>query len=202
MQELMPFFSENKDSIIAITALGALVMTAITAILSLFGTIASKKIDERIKRQESIRKLLEDGMIGIGENMHEILATTDILIKKYQLTDSRNSGSLETSINNYKTRIDNNKKHLLKAKTIYRYKLYGLERGLSIIARSADWVKALRNDIPLARKILKEADKIRKIVDNAIIKSYRDGDYPSFWTRLRIRYYEWKIKRIWQSRDQ
>ena len=199
-QEILFFFSENKDSIVTIAALGALMMTAITATLSLFGTIAAKKIDERIKRQESIRKLLEDGMIGIGENMHEILSSADILIKKFKLKAHKNDPSLEASIANYKNKIDNNKKHLIKAKTIYRYKLYGLEDGLSIIARSADWVKGLRDNLFLAEKILKEADKIRLIIDKAIINCYRNGDYPSNFVRLRISYHSWRIRRMWEAR--
>lgn len=183
-----------------IAALGALMMTAITATLSLLGAIAGKKIDERIKRQESIRKLLEDSMIDVGINMHEILSSADILTKKFKLSTHKNNLTLEASIANYKNKIDNNKKHLIKSKTVYRYKLYGLEDGLSTIARSADWVKGLRGNVLLAEKILKEADKIRLIIDKTIIKCYRNGDYPSNLVRLRISYHAWRIRRMWAVR--
>jgi hypothetical protein len=195
-EETLKFLSLNKDSILAIAAIGALLMTALTAVMSLFGAIASKKIDEKIKRQEAIRALIEDGMIGMGEGMQGILSAADILLSKYGNKVHANDPSLNTSIKKYKTTIGNHKKHLMKAKTIYRYKLYGLEDGLSIITRCTDWVQGLKDDIPLGRKMLKEADKIRLIIDKEIIKCYREGDYPSSFTRQRLRYHAWKIKRM------
>lgn len=199
-QTTLDFFIKNKDAFLVMAGLGALVTTSLTATFSLFGAIQAKKIDERIKRQESIRKLLEDGMIGIGENMHEILATADILVKKFQLTAHKNDPSLERSIQQYKDRIDNNKKHLQKAKTVYRYKLYGLDEGLSTIARVADWVKRLRQDIPLANKLLELADEIRKLIDKEIIFCYRNGDYPRRKTLLFIKFYAWRIRQSWDGR--
>lgn len=199
-QTTLDFFIKNKDAFLVMAGLGALVTTSLTATFSLFGAIQAKRIDERIKRQESIRKLLEDGMIGIGENMHEILATADILVKKFQSTAHKNDPSSERSIQQYKDRIENNKKHLQKAKTVYRYKLYGLDEGLSTIARVADWVKRLRQDIPLANKLLELADEIRKLIDKEIIFCYRNGDYPRRKTLLIIKFYAWRIRQSWNSR--
>jgi len=197
--ETMKFLAENKDSILAIAAIGALVMTALTAVMSLFGAITAKKIDEKIKRQEAIRVLLEDGMIGMGESIQGILSAADILLTKYGIEVHQNDPSLNTSIKKYKTIIGNHKKQLMKAKTIYRYKLYGIEDGLSIITRCTDWIQGLKDDIPLARKMLKEADKIRLIVDKEIIKCYRKGDYPSSVARWRLSYHSWKIKKMRQG---
>ncbi|MDG5975813.1 hypothetical protein H010_11146 [Hydrogenophaga taeniospiralis CCUG 15921] len=199
-QTTLDFFIKNKDAFLVMAGLGALATTSLTAMFSLLGAIQAKKIDERIKRQEAIRKLLEDGMIGIGENMHEILATADILVKKFQLTAHKNDPSLERSIQQYKDRIDNNKKHLQKAKTVYRYKLYGLDEGLSAIARVADWVKRLRDNIELASAMLKLADEIRKLIDREIIYCYRNGDYPRKITLLIIKFYAWRIRRSWNER--
>lgn len=199
-QTTLDFFIKNKDAFLVMAGLGALATTSLTAMFSLLGAIQAKKIDERIKRQEAIRNLLEDGMIGIGENMHEILATADILVKKFQLTAHKNDPSLERSIQQYKDRIDNNKKHLQKAKTVYRYKLYGLDEGLSAIARVADWVKRLRDNIELASALLKLADEIRKLIDREIIYCYRNGDYPRRITLLIIKFYAWRIRRSWNER--
>lgn len=198
-QGTLDFLVKNKDAFLVMAGLGALITTSLTATFSLFGTIQAKKIDEKIKRQESIRKLLEDGMIGIGENMHEILASADIMVKKFSLTVHKNDDSLEQSIQNYKNRIDSNKKHLQKAKTIYRYKLYGLDEGLSMIARVADWVKRLKNDTTLANELLELADKIRKQIDKEIIYCFRKGDYPRRLTLIRIKYYSWQIKNKWKT---
>ena len=194
----LEFFSANKDAIVTISALGALAMTAVTAALSILGTILAKKIDERIKRQESIRKLLEDSMIGTGENMHEVLATAEILLKKFQRTAPVNSPDYEASIAIHKNRIDNNKKHLLNSKTKYRYKLYGLEQGLTTIARVADWIKGLREHPQTARALLDNADRIRRIVDREIIRYYRKGDYPGRLSRWRIGFYAYRIRRLWK----
>lgn len=133
--------------------------------------------------------------------MHEILSSADILVKKFKLKVHINDNSLENSITDYKQKISINKKHLNKAKTLYRYKLYGLEDGLASIARSADWVQGLRNDTALAERMLIAADKIRRITDKAIIKSYRIGDYPSGMVRLRIKYHSWRIRKMWNNRS-
>jgi hypothetical protein len=128
--------------------------------------------------------------------MQGILSAADILLSKYGNKVHVNDPSLNISIKKYKAVIGNHKRHLMKAKTIYRYKLYGLEDGLAIITRCTDWVQGLKDDIPLGRKMLKEADKIRLIIDKEIIKCYRKGYYPSSLTRQRLRYHAWRIKRI------
>jgi|GEM_PF-3484450 len=194
----LQFFASNRDAIVAIAALGALAMTAITAFLSLLGTIMSKRIEAQIKMQESVRKMLEDGMIGLGENLHEIMASADILVQKFQLYSP--NPNLEDSIRNYKAKIDNNKKHLLKAKTTYRYKIYGLQEGVGIIARAADWVKGLRKDIPRAKKILEHADKIRALLDKELLSCYRRGGFPRLIPQLRIKYHSWRVRKIWAAR--
>lgn len=189
-QKTLDFFVTNKDAFLVIAGLGALVTTSLTASFSLFGAIQAKRIDERIKRQEAIRKLLEDGMIGIGENMHELLATADILIKKFQKsTAHKNDTSLESSIKLSKERIDNNKKHLQKVKTIYRYKLYGLDEGLSTIARVGDWVKGLKDNVELATNLIELADKIRQMVGREIIYCYRNGEFPRKSKLIFIKFY-------------
>jgi hypothetical protein len=149
--------------------------------------------------QESMRAFLQGSMIGLGENLHEIMASADILVQKFQLKSP--SPNLEQSIKNYKAKIDNNKKHLLKAKTTYRYKIYGLQEGIAAIARSADWVKGLRHDIPRAKKILVHADKIRILLDKEILSCYRRGGYPRAIPRVRIKYHSWQIKRLWRNRS-
>lgn len=200
INEVFTFAANNKDAMTPLAAFGALVMTAITAFFSLLGTIYSKKIDSYIKRQESIRKLLEEAMMDIGENMHKVLASADILVKKFEIQDQKTPSLIE-SIKEYKTRIDISKKLLLSAKTKYRYKIYGLEDGLFIIARSADWIKGLRTNTKLAKKILYEANKISKLIDQTLIKCYREGDYPNFIVRLRIKYLAWKIRRLWEKHN-
>ena|SRR5688500_7757802 len=199
MPTYLKFFSENRDAIVAIAALGALAMTALTAFLSLVGTVFAKRIEASIKMQESMRVFLEDGMIGLGENLHEIMANADILVQKFQLYSP--SPNLEESIKNYKSKIDNNKKHLLKAKTSYRYKIYGLQEGIATIARAADWVKGLRKDIPRAKKILVHADKIRALLDKEILSCYRRGAFPRTIPRMRIKYHAWRVRQLWSKRS-
>lgn len=140
-------------------------------------------------------------MIGIGENMHELLATADILVKKFQKsTTHKNDTSLESSIKVSKERIDNNKKHLQKVKTIYRYKLYGLDEGLSTIARVGDWAKGLKDNIDLANNLIGLADKIRQIIDREIIYCYRNGEFPRKTTLIFIKLYAFRIRRLWKNR--
>ncbi len=197
--ETIKFLAGNKDSILAIAALGALMMTAFSTTMTLFGAIYSKKVDERIKRQESIRKLFEDGVMGMGENIHGILSAADILLTKYEKEVHENDPSLDHSIRKYKRNISEHKKNLSKAKTVYRYKLYGLEDGLTIITRCTDWIQGYKNDIPTARKMLIEANNISTIIDEEIIRCYRKGDYPSKTARKKIAYHAEKIKKIKQS---
>src|SRR3990167_9118628 len=114
-------------------------MSAITAVLGVFGALRAKMIDVDIKRQDAVRKLVEADMVVMGEAMHETLARATILVKKFGLTVHPNTTNLEDSIASYKHKIDESKKVLIDAKTTYRYKFHGLENGLTAIARVADW---------------------------------------------------------------
>ncbi len=197
--ETIKLLAENKDSILAIAALGALMMTAFSTTMTLLGAIYSKKVDERIQRQESIRKLFEGGVMSMGENIHGILSAADILLTKYEKEVNENDPSLDHSIRKYKRYISDHKKNLSKAKTVYRYKLYGLEDGLTIITRCTDWIQGYKNDVPTAREMLIEANNISTIIDKEIIRCYRKGDYPSQTARKKIAYHTEKIKKIKQS---
>ncbi|MGO0110656.1 hypothetical protein [Pseudomonas putida] len=191
----------NKDAFLALAAIGAFLMTGITALLSFIGLIKSKRIDMQIKEQETVRKFLEDGMIGLGEKMHEVLATATILVTKFENPPLQHHPEYITSIQKHKARIDSDKKHLIKAKAVYRYKLYGMEEGIAIIARVGDWVKGLNNNIPLARKLLKEADEVRKSIDRELLKCYRKGTYPSWWSKRRVNRRVKKIRLLWDRRN-
>ena len=197
--ELVRSLAANKDAFLALAAIGALLMSGITAVLSLFGAIRVKKIDVEIKRQEAVRKLIENDMVKIGEAMHETLARASILTKKFYLKPPKDPTELERSINENKKKIDESKAILLNTKTEYRYKFHGLEQGLTAIARAADWIKGMRENPDMAQRFVDEADKIRVIVDEAIVCAYRDGVHASRLTRLRIRYRAWRLKRMWAT---
>ena len=197
-QELLKFLSENKDAVIAFAAIGALVMSAITALLSAYSALRTKMIDVDMKRQDAVRKLVEADMVVMGEAMHETLARATILVKKFGLTAPPNTTNLEESIVNYKKKIDESKKVLIHAKTAYRYKFHGLESGLTAIARAADWIKGLKNNPDFAKLILEQAAAISVQIDKAIVRAYRDGKHPTRVIQLKIQYRVWKIHRMWE----
>lgn len=196
--ETLKFIASNKDAIIALAALGALIMSAITAVLSVFGVLKAKMIDVDIKRQDAVRKLVKADMVAMGEAMHETLARATILVKKFELTEPR-PRNLEDSIMLYKQKIDESKKILIDAKTGYRYKFHGLENGLTVIARVADWVKGLQNNPGFAKRLLSQASAISALIDKAIVRAYRDGKHPTRTLQLRIRYRVWQIHRMWSK---
>lgn len=197
--ETLKMLAANKDAIIALAAIGALLISAITAVLGVYGALRVKMIDVDIKRQDAIRKLVEADMVDMGEAMHETLARATILVKKFGLNVHPNVTNLENSITEYKKKIDESKRILLNAKTSYRYKFHGLEGGFTIIARVADWVKGLRENLELANKLLKQARKISMLIDKVIIRAYHDGKAPTIISRLRIRYKIWLIHRMWSQ---
>lgn len=195
--ETLKLLAANKDAIIALAAIGALVMSAITAVLGVFGALRAKMIDVDIKRQDAVRKLVEADMVVMGEAMHETLARATILVKKFGLTVHPNTTNLEDSIASYKHKIDESKKVLIDAKTTYRYKFDGLENGLTAIARVADWIKGLRTNPSLANDLLTQAGAISALIDKAIVQAYRDGKHPSRVIELSIKYRVWRIHRMW-----
>ena len=197
--EILKFLIANKDAIVALAAIGALIMSGITAVLSLFGSLRAKMIDVDIKRQDAIRKLVEADMVKMGEAMHETLARATILVKKFELKVHPNTTNLELSIKNYKQKIDESKKVLVDAKTTYRYKFHGLEHGLTIIARVADWVKGLRKDTDFANRLLWQAGVICNLIDEAIIHAYQNGRPPTRIVKLKIKYRVWRIQKMWSE---
>lgn len=197
--ETLKWLSINKDAIIALAAIGALIMSAITAVIGVFGALRTKMIDVDIKRQDAVRKLVETHMVTMGEAMHETLARATILVKKFGLTVHPNTTNFEESITNYKQKIDESKKVLIDAKTAYRYKFHGLEEGLTVIARVADWVKGLRVNPDFADRMLDQARTISGLIDQAIVRAYRDGKHPTKVIQIRIKYRVWRIHRMWSK---
>ena len=197
--ETLKWLADNKDALIALAAIGALIMSAITAVLGVYGALKAKMVDVDIKRQDAIRKLVETDMVAMGEALHETLARATILVKKFGLTVHPNSTNLEASITDYKQKIDDSKRILIDAKTAYRYKFHGLEDGLMVIARVADWVKGLRKDPDFANRLLVQAGKVGALVDRAIVSAYRDGKPPTTATRMKIKYRVWRIHRMWSK---
>jgi hypothetical protein len=197
--QIFKLLAANKDAIVALAAIGALVISAITAVLGVFGVLKSKMIDVDIKRQDAVRKLVEADMVSMGEAMHQTLAFATILVKKFCHTVHPHTTNLEESIAKYKIKIDESKKVLLDAKTTYHYKFHGLEDGLTSIARVADWVKGLKTNPDLANRLLEQADAISTLIDKAIVRAYRDGKHPTLGIKFRIKYRVWRIHRMWSQ---
>lgn len=198
--DVLSYFAENKDGWIAVAAIGALVTSSITAFLSFIATIKAKKIDIHLARKAAMRDLVRNDMDRIGQAMHETLARSEILIKKFELSNRKARANLSQSIKQYKKRITASNSVLRQVKIYYRYKFYELEEGLATISRSSDWIKSMQDDVFLARRIIGKSDQIRMLIDKSLIRAYRDGEHISRISRFRIRMLQWRIKSTWNAR--
>jgi len=131
MNQFIVEIGKNKDAVVAIASMCALIVSVLSASLSFIGILYSKKMDSSIKREETIRKQLESEMIGIGEALHQILASADILVnRKWVATPDHKDLQYKQSVKNILSKLDDSSKVLRKTKIVYRYKVYGIEEGL------------------------------------------------------------------------
>ncbi len=159
----------TKNEIAIVTALIALT----ASIAGIFLTILSTRAAEF---RSAHREILKEHVSSLGEALHEIVATTGMLVNAQ--TDISEKKWRELS------KIAQDK--LKNARRELRYPLWGLDAGLRELSRLPDWTDHLRKNEKSAKKLLDSGSMLAYTLDNAIRKSYLKGRVPTIFGRITV----------------
>jgi hypothetical protein len=196
-QAFIKYLTENNNAFIALAAVAAVVMSALTSLIAFIGIIAQNKNNIKLQQLEAVRKLYDNNLQDLGEAAYIVLAQSTILVRKFENQSENPPQEFLDTVNKVKNKIGDAKKILIASRRKNRYVLIGMEDAFQKIARIGDWIKNLENNTNLAYKFIKEGTKLRIFSDKSIIRMHRFGKMPSKIIILKIKYHCWKIEKMW-----
>jgi hypothetical protein len=202
---MLKFFAENKDAIASMSGFIAAILPALLALFALYQIVLQRRNDDLKTEKEQIRSLVNDRIILMGESAYEVLAQAYILIYKFKKDRPNIPKAYYEAIEETKKHIDEKKGILIEARRKDRYSLLGLEEGFYVIARVSDWVKELNENIDFALVLLNDANKIRELIDENILRIKVYGKLPRKISIFKIWYLSNKIinrrEFYWKNRE-
>ena len=133
------------------------------------------------------RRLLEPHVHNLSEALHQIGASSSLLIK------NRDNDVVSAR---WREKADEAQSEIKKCRRVLRYPLWGLDDGLRTVSRLADWVDHVRATPETAQSILDAGGELRGALDQAIRKSYLKGRPPHFIDVARVNRHSKKLKQV------
>jgi hypothetical protein len=164
------------------TLVAAIIAATASLIVLWFRTNHERQVELRVAHRRSLEPYIED----LGESLHQIVASSNILLKP--LKEKQRAKWTE------RARTAQNQLRMLRPKV--RYSLWGLDEGIRAICRLPDWVARRGATAANSKALVTSATRLREALDLAINASFRDGRQPSLFARLRL---SWSINRFRQT---
>lgn len=153
-------------------------MTACVAALVALATLFNGR---RAELRASQRKLLENHLPELGTALHEIVATSEILLK------TRSPQARQA----WDARGQKAKKALIKCQMEMRYTLWGITGALKTLSRLPSWAQHAKRHPQKAHKIVDRGNALARTIDYAVLASLRSGRPPTWWRRFLV----WRRKK-------
>jgi hypothetical protein len=154
----------------------------IAALLSLFTLLAVKPAEMRSANRQALEPYIHD----ISDSIHQILATSTILLKNKS----------ETSRLNWTNKASNAKEKLKEIRPKTRYSLWGLEKYLLSLTRLPDYTLYTLEDLNVANKVVKRGGQFGNKIDKCVRQCYIKGRAPRFYDLWILAYYNWRFKKV------
>jgi hypothetical protein len=173
--------SEVKAAIItALAAIGASLLVAVISVLS------SRRNDARSAHRTILGPFLED----LGLNIAGVVATADVFVRRVE------SGQ---DLSSWRKKMEVHGEALKAIRSRVRYPLFGIDKALLALSRTASWIPNFKNDPENGRKLLESARTLGTRLDKVIAKSYRRGEPPTLWDRFRVKRSVASLEADWSS---
>lgn len=153
-----------------------LLAATLAALVAIFAALVTLFNSRGAEIRASQRKLLEDHVARLGKALHEIIATSEILLKT-RSAESRRA---------WDARGLKAKKALIKCQMEMRYPLWGATDALKTLSRLPSWAQHAIRHPRKARKIVDSGNALRLTIDHVVLSSLRWGRPPTWRCRLRI----------------
>jgi hypothetical protein len=148
-------------------------MTACVAAFVAFATLFNGR---RAELRASQRKLLENHLPKLGTALHEIVATSEILLKTRspEARQAWDAKGLKA------------KKTLIRCHMEMRYTLWGITSALKTLSRLPSWAQHAKRHPQRAREIVDSGNALARTIDHAVLASLRSGRPPTWWRRFLV----------------
>ncbi len=173
---------EAKD----LVTLGAAV---IAAIASTFALLTNVRAQRRTELRLAHRKTLEEFITPLGAVLHEVVAISATVSKTRS----------EKSLANWKGKGQRAKATLNELRPKLRYPLWGLDEGIRVLIRLPDWALHVREDPARTKQLVEKATQLRRHLDYAIQRSYREGRPPLLVERLFVSWRAAQCREVFES---
>lgn len=166
-----------------ITLLSAL----IAAVASVGGLLLKASSDSQTELRAVKRKTLEPHISGLGTALHEIVATSNILMHpakekarpKWVERSKKAQGALKT------------------LRPQVRYALWGAEDSLRSLSYLPDWVSRQAANLENTRGLIKQATLLRMALDGVIQRCYDEGRTPTVMERWWLKFRNYRFLKVW-----
>ena len=178
-----------KDLIIALIGFGAAIIGGL--IQSFFSMWQSAKT-ARENVRNAYRERVSDLADKIGEIMHELLSGCDIYLKKWErhgatpYKQEDQEVAFQESIRKQLCQADDAANKLRELRLRARYKLYGMDEALRALTRVNNWITHFKRNVSAGRAFLDKADKLREVVDEALMAVIDSGERPTREMRQKV----------------
>lgn len=165
----------------------AAIIAAIVSVVNLFFASRAKRSAEM---RVAYRKLLSPHICKLGEALHQILAATNVLLRRAKFGSGK--GEWEKRGQEASDTIE-----VLRRKL--RYPLWGIDSGLKRLRRVLNWSQHLKVVPDEADKLFIAGDKLKDAIDEALRYSFSHGRPPSWRCVLLVQYRSWKLAKTYEK---
>ena len=146
------------------------IIDLITVSFSVGTLISTQRHKNRSTKEEQFRLLLRPHVTQLGEELHNIVAMSNVACKRF-LAGKDIASDVD------KIRLSSQRLEELRRKV--RYPLKEIDLGIRDIIRLPGWFEHAKSDNQRRTGLLEAADKLKSALDDAIRQSYIDGVPPS-----------------------
>lgn len=161
--------------------LATLIAAIIAAISSLIVLFSKKNQEIRAANRKSLEGYVKD----LSGSIHQLIATSNILIK----------AKTPESQDNWKEKAEKAKDTLKKIRPELTYSLWGIDKSLQTLSRLPDFTSYTLVDKSVSEKIVKRGTRLGDTINKCIKNCYLEGRAPTWFEIKRINFLEWKFRK-------
>jgi len=163
--------------------------TLIAAVIAAVASVSKLLFDRFSENRSSFRALLQPLVADLGESLHGIVATCNVM--------SRSNSAEQHENWHTKAKAERDKLKALRPKL--RYPLWGVDDGLRVLLRLPEWTAHARGQPKRLKLLITRATRLREAIDAVALRCYRNGRLPDAFERLQVRLYAWHCQKVFQD---
>jgi ElaB/YqjD/DUF883 family membrane-anchored ribosome-binding protein len=161
--------------------LATLIAAIVAALASLLTLLTAKPTEIRAANRKTLEAIIYD----LSTSVHQLIATSNILLKNKS----------EESRDNWKEKAETAKKTLKEIRPKIRYALWGIDESLQTLTRLPDFTLYTLADIDVAKKVVRRGSRLGDAIDKCIRDCYLNGRAPTFYERWTIKFLDWHFRK-------